>query len=167
MRNFHSGEKKWFKKSPAIVIYLIYLLLIEHAKKANHALITLTCPQCELPFLSTRSNIGRSDIYCPFGCRLEHQRAMARERSKKYSEKPDKKGLKKKTNRARSEVNKILEKKPPEISSNIFFILYLKMILSSILKIKVQDTEITQLLKKVRSRGLSFYQNLIHYTDYG
>lgn len=167
MRNFNSGEKKWFMKAPAILVYLIYLLLIEHAKKANHVLITLTCPQCELPFLSTRSNLGRSDICCPFGCRQKHKRAKARERAKKYSLKPDKREQKKKINRARSAVHKISEKKPPAIFNNIIFVMYLKMILSSILKIKVQPIEITQLLKKVRSRGLSFSQNLIHYTDYG
>ncbi len=141
--------------------------MIERAKKANHALITLTCPQCELPFLSTRSNLGRRDIYCPFGCRLEHKRAMARERSKKYSQKPDKKEQKKKINRARSEVNNVLDQKAPPVSNNIFFIMYLKLLLSSMLKLQIQPTEIIQLLKKVRSRGLSFYQNLVHYTDYG
>ncbi len=167
MRNFHSGEKRWFKKYPAIIIYLIYLILIEHAKKTNHALITLICPQCELPFLSTRSNLGRSDIYCPFGCRLEHKRAKARERSKRYYQKPDNKNKKNKINRGRSEVGKIPHTKPLPLLKNIPFAMYLKMILSSILNIKVQPTEITQILKKVRSRGLSFYQNLIHYTDYG
>ncbi len=167
MRNFHSGEKKWFKRSPAIIVYLIYLLLIERAKKANHALINLTCSQCELPFLSTRSNLGRSDIYCPFGCRQEHKKAKARERAKKYYQKPDKREQKKKINRARSEVNKIPEKKPPIIFHNIIFVMYLKIILSSILNLKIQPTEIIQLLKIVRSRGLSFYKNLIHYTDYG
>jgi hypothetical protein len=141
--------------------------LIKHAKKANHALLTLTCSQCELPFLSTRSNLGRSDICCPFGCRLEHKRAKARGRSKKYYQKPDKKEQKKKINRTRSEINKISNNKSPIQSSNIFLIIYIKIILSSILKIKVQPTEITKLLKNVRSRGLSFYQKLIHYTDYG
>lgn len=141
--------------------------MIEHAKKTNHALITLICPQCELPFLSTRSNLGRSDIYCPFGCRLEHKRAKARERSKRYYQKPDNKNKKNKINRGRSEVGKIPHTKPLPLLKNIPFAMYLKMILSSILNIKVQPTEITQILKKVRSRGLSFYQNLIHYTDYG
>lgn len=146
---------------------MIYLLLIERAKKSNHVLITLTCPQCELPFLTTRSNLGRSDIYCPFGCRQEYKKAKAQERSKRYSQKPDKKEQKKKINRARSEVNNITESNPSVIFPNIIFIMYLKIILSSILKIKIQPIEITQILKKVRSRGLSFYQNLIHYTDYG
>ena len=146
---------------------MIYLLLIERAKKANHALITLTCLQCELPFLSTRSNLGRNDIYCPFGCRLEHKRTKARERSKRYYQKSDKKEKKKKINRTRSEVNKIPHEKPQTLLKNIPLVMYLKMILSSILKMKVQPTEIIQLLNNVRSRGLLFYKKLIHYTDYG
>jgi hypothetical protein len=141
--------------------------LIERAKSANHALITLTCSQCELPFLTTRSNLGRSDICCPFGCRQEHKRAKARERSKKYYQKPNGKEQKKKTNRARSEINKISEKKPPVLFHNIILVMYLKIVLSSILKIKIQPIEITQTLDKVRSRGLSFHQNLIHYTGHG
>ena len=47
------------------------------------------------------------------------------------------------------------------------FIVYLKLILQSILLTEFQTREIVRLLDKVSSRGLSFYQNLIHHSDYG
>lgn len=147
-------------------MYVVYLAYLKLADKIDHTFLILRCPQCGIPFLTKTCNRGRTDILCTFGCKQNHQKAQARKRSKKYAQKKMAKAKKKKANQQRSLVGhtpqiKSLSKKVDP------FILYLKFILQSILLTKIQTHEIIEILNKVSSRGLSFYQKLIHHSDYG
>ena len=167
MRKFYSNEKNWYKSYPAIIIYVIYLSYLALADKFDHTSFVLGCSQCGILFITKNSNYGRDDILCPFGCRQNRQKIKSRERSKRHYKKLDKKNLKKKLNRARSEINNhILQERSSSLKMDPF-LSYLKLILSSILKIKIELDEIIDLQGKVRSRGLSFYQRLVHYFGYG
>lgn len=165
LRKFYSGEKNWFTSYPAVIIYLFYLTYIFLADRNDHTIFILRCPQCGIPFFTKNSNFGRKDILCTFGCRQNHKKAKSRERSKKYCQNPANKDKKKKLNRSRS----LIDKCPKEVSSKKVdpFVFYLKLVLQSILLTNFQTREIVELHDFVRSRGLSFYQRLVHYSDYG
>lgn len=167
MRKFYSEEKYWYKSYPAIILYLIYLICIEIADKNDHAIFILICSQCGIPFLAKNCNRGRSDILCTFGCRQRNKKSKARKRSQKYRQKDDKKQIKKKLNRKRSLKGDELKKDSSNKKTIDPFIIYIKLVLQSILKIKIQIQEIIQIQKKVRSRGLDFYQRFIHYVEDG
>lgn len=165
LRKFYADKKRWFEKYPVIVIYLIYLVVIKFALRANHRLNTIICPHCELLFISSRSNDGRKDIFCPLGCRQANKKTKACERSKKYYSNPVNRRKKQLLNRARSLVNYVAKDLPPPKVDP--FVIYLKIILQSVLLVKFKTPEIVVIINKVRSRGLLFFQKLVHYSDYG
>lgn len=142
------------------------MAILQLAEKSDHNSFILSCPQCEIPFLTKNCNLGRTDILCSFGCKQNHQKAQSRKRSKQYSQKKSSKEKKKKNNKKRSLFgNSPSEKKTTEKPDH--FIVYIKLILQILLKTKFHYQEIIELLKKVSSRGLSIYQKMVHYIDYG
>ena len=152
----------------------MYLTHLRLADKNDHTIFKLECPQCGIPFMTKNSNLGRTDILCPFGCRQENKKAKARERSKRYYQKPDKREIKKKLNRARSltslttSTNDESEKKSSEKTPTIPILEYAILLLQAILKkTELQPQEIAQIQKNLRSRCLSFYQKLVHITGHG
>ncbi len=163
MKKGYYNERNWHKSYPTIIIYLIYIIYLRLADKNDHTILIIRCSQCGIYFITKKSNSGRYDILCPFGCRQNNKKTKSRKRSKKYYKKNKEK--KKKLNRARSEINNTTTEKPHTLKVDPFS-LYIKLFLNSILKIKTQPDEITQLQEKVRSRGLSFYQKLVHHSDY-
>ena len=114
--------------------------------------------------MTKNSNHGRDDILCPFGCRQNNKKVKSRKRSKDRNLRNKEK--KKKLNRARSENTTTSTRLSPPLKVDPFT-LYLQLTLTSILKTKIQINEIIDLQEKVRSRGLSFYQKLVHHSDYG
>lgn len=147
-------------------MYFIYLIYIQLADRNDQTIFALECPQCGISFLSRTSNYGRSDIFCPFGCRQENKKRRARERSKKHYQKPSKKKIKKELNRGRSLKKDNPDQLPFKSKSVDPFLLYIRIYLHSILKIKIQIQEIIEFQKNLRSRGLSFYRSLIHITGH-
>ena len=172
LEKFYSGEKYWYKSNPAIIIiYLLYLVYLRLADKNDHTVFILECPQCGISFITKNSNLDRSDVLCPFGCRQENKKSKARERSKRYYQKPDKKKIKQKLNKARSltpSPNNKPEQKTSVKSPITPILVYAKLLLQAILKkADLQPQEIAQIQKILRSRGLSFYQKLVHSFNYG
>ena len=115
--------------------------------------------------MTKNSNHGRTDILCPFGCRQNNCKTKSNKRSKRYYQKQKNREKKRQLNRARSLIN--YPKRKPSHQRVDYFTLYLKFILQSILLTKLQTQEIIDLQDKVRSRGLSFYQKLVHDSGYG
>lgn len=62
----------------------------------------IKCRDCQISFLTASSNRGRPDIRCPLGCRQQHSKEGARERSTKYNQSAAGKAAKKKHNRRRN-----------------------------------------------------------------
>ena len=164
MGEFHSTEKNWYKSNSATIIYFYYLIYLRLADKNDHTSFVIRCPQCGILFMTKNSNYARDDILCPFGCRQNNKKVNARKRSKDRNLRNKEK--KKKLNRARSENTTTSTILSPPVKVDPFA-LYLQLTLTSILKTKIQIDEIIELQEKVRSRGLSFYQRLVHHSDYG
>jgi uncharacterized Zn finger protein (UPF0148 family) len=172
---FYSYEEKWYKVPSALIPYLIYLLFIQSIKRSGSNLIMANCLQCGVPFLSSISNHGRKDLYCPFGCRHQRAKELSAKRSKKY--RLTKKGKAKKAeinnNRSNSKKNfnqggkgsSLNDDDRPHVFSPI--IIYLKILLDSIFDKKMSLLEIYTIYEKMRSRSLDFYQKLIDNIHYG
>lgn len=140
-------------------------MAIRLADRLDHTIFILGCPHCGIPFITKNSNFGRRDVLCSFNCRQNKKKANARKRSKKYYQNPINREKKKKLNRSRSLVNNTPNIVPPPKTDP--FILYTKLLTESLLKKMMEVEEFIVLEEKVRSRGLLFYQKLIHYSDYG
>jgi hypothetical protein len=137
------------------------------ADKNDHTSFVLGCPQCGVLFMTKNSNYGRDDILCPFGCRENHKKAKACQRSEKYRQGKESKDKKRKLNRKRCTINNDVITEVTLPAKVDPFTSYLKLILCSIIKTGIQFDEIIELQEKVRSRGLSFCQKLVHYFAYG
>ena len=61
-----------------------------------------TCAECQVQFLTSKSNLKRTDLRCPFGCRRRHTREAAAIRSHKRNQKKSAKTKKQQLNRKRS-----------------------------------------------------------------
>jgi hypothetical protein len=61
-----------------------------------------TCVDCQVQFLTSKSNSKRSDLRCPFGCRKRHTQESAAIRSLRRDQKDSAKAKKKELNRKRS-----------------------------------------------------------------
>ena len=135
--------------------------------KNDNTIFTLECPQCGIPFTTKNCNYGRKDILCAFGCRQHNKKVKSKKRSKKHYQKVDKKKIKKDINRARSLKKDDSKDKALKRKSVDPFFLYIRLLVQSILKINIQVQEITQIQEKLRSRCLSLYDKLCHFSRDG
>ena len=56
--------------------------LLRLSVRSQHALVL--CRKCQIPILTAPCNIGRPDLYCPFGCRSHHKSTESNRRSTEY-----------------------------------------------------------------------------------
>ena len=75
--------------------YQIYRTL--QRKEPGQHVDSARCVECGIRFLTSKSNRGREDLRCPFGCRELNRRRKTNERGKRYYN--SKKGRKKKKQR--------------------------------------------------------------------
>lgn len=71
------------------------------------------CRHCGLFFLTHFRNAWRTDLYCPFGCRLAQRRAASNKRSAAYYQSKDGKIKKQALNRRRSLISPPVPPPPP------------------------------------------------------
>lgn len=80
-----------------------YLLLRSIVRaKAPSRLCLARCRHCRIFFLTTRSNRGRNDLSCPFGCREAHRKQQSHQRSQAYYRTEQGRRKKRDLNRKRS-----------------------------------------------------------------
>lgn len=152
--------------------YLLYLLRANQFDCKCRSII-LHCSKCGILFLSSKSNQGRNDIFCSFGCRDIHKREKAKARSKRYYATEKGKERKRQLNRKRnmvpdspsSEEATSTDSKSP-IKKIEFFSHYARLFLSILLHQKIKPKEIAYFLQKVRSRALHFCKGLRHLDAY-
>jgi hypothetical protein len=80
-----------------------YLLLRSIVRaKLPWRLCLARCRHCRIFFLTARSNRGRHDLSCPFGCREAHRKEQSHQRSQAYYQTDNGREKKRQLNRRRS-----------------------------------------------------------------
>lgn len=113
--------------------------------------LKLTCPQCQIPFLSPPGNRGRTDIRCPFGCRIVHRQRGSSARSRAYYQTPQGKIKKKEQNAKRK------ARDPPQAkskASRIIPVAYLQFLLKALTRRESSRSEVLALCEAIEL-GLS------------
>lgn len=137
----------------ALGYYEVFREILRGDPESRSAIVR--CRECGIFFFAHRSNWGRWDLLCPFGCSVHHRRQESNRRAKAYYQTPEGKLKKKALNERRWAEKGPTEKIP---SSEPRIVPYLRFILSFIDKGVVTLEEalgvFQRVLEELRQQGL-------------
>jgi hypothetical protein len=125
------------------------------------------CKHCNIFFICSDSNIGRTDLGCPFGCAEESRKRNAQKRSSDYYKTDEGKGKKKALNKKRASGNIEEKEFGNQRYKKIFFYLHFMFLKLDKIYRPVRDIEIIYgyFLKIVRQHPLFFSGKILHIPD--
>lgn len=85
LREFYIADPNWHEVPGAVAVKAAYRFEI-HQIFGNHQgqVVISICRDCRIEFLTSRSNEGRDDMRCMFGCRESQRKRESNRRSVEY-----------------------------------------------------------------------------------
>lgn len=106
LRKKHTGDPVWHESCEVAGLKRSYQNEIYKISENHQSHVSIChCRDCGIEFLTARSNAGRTDLRCPFGCRSEHRKQKSNKRSTHYYRSELGRQKKKSLNRRRSRKN--------------------------------------------------------------
>ena len=103
MKKKHTGDPSWHRGCEVAQLIRTYQNEILEIFKSHQSHVSIgRCRVCEIEFLTSKSNAGRTDLLCPFGCRARQRAEGSRRRSKRHYETEFGRSQKKALNHKRS-----------------------------------------------------------------
>jgi hypothetical protein len=118
------------------------------------------CQNCKIDFLTSKSNSGRTDLSCIFGCRAKNKIQKGNRRSRAHYATEFGREQKKKLNRKRSEKPTSMEQPPPLPRGDRALLYYrwlIWVIENSRLSFKDLSVRLAPIFEKVRQHSLEIF----------
>lgn len=93
---------EWYSKDNVRDLVLEYYVLLRVALRRHPQLLRTRCCHCGIFFATSRRNVGRDDMRCPFSCRDAHRKIESTKRSVAYNRTKHGKRLKSLLNQRRN-----------------------------------------------------------------
>jgi len=172
LRKNYSDEKDWYLKGQVGKLYGIYQEKILEKACTSECHILIHCSQCQISLITSKSNQGRKDIGCFFGCRHIHKKKESDKRSTEYNKSPVGKSKKKVSNQKRKKNHATTEAEVPRLPpSTSIAHEYIRLLLMATHKRILETAKINQLIElageELRQHPLDEIMKKLIFRDYG
>jgi hypothetical protein len=118
LRKKYTGDPAWHDTRQVAELKRLYRDEILEIFELHRSRVSICqCCECGIEFLTGRSNAGRADLRCPFGCRTRHRSQKSNQRSANYYQSNMGREKKKALNQKRSEKKSPRPRKPDQHQS--------------------------------------------------
>jgi hypothetical protein len=167
LKKKHTNAPGWHKVCEVAQLKRTYQNEISVIFENHQTHVSISqCRACKIEFLTAKSNAGRTDLRCPFGCRAKHGSEGSKRRSKRHYQTEFGRTQKKVLNRKRSK-NDLTRPRPRP--GRGLTLLYYRWLIWAVERRRFRLTDLTELLapifEKVRQHSLEVDDELGNIPD--